>query len=328
MKKYLLTLFLLMAVIPAWASSKNNAPSIVGNDDRKEITYIPKGLEGAAVVIRIESSGQFCSGAMVGPNIVLTAAHCLDWKGKFKKEAVVFAVATDKNKINVRTSNKDIKDNQNSPILQQFTFPIDTTMSNDSIASIATAVYRTAEEKNKNTSLSSPPLNFGSCFSATGTKIFVPTSYHKAYTNPADDYGFLILDEPIGNTIGYFALKEPKPEEIKDAKIVIIGRPGDKPIDTLWESPGHIGKIDKNYNVHFDADVLPGNSGGPILLEENPYEIIGIFVTVNSSDKYVEGGYPNNGILIRESIILAVQELQKNPEQEIDGFTSANINRR
>ncbi len=70
---------------------------IVGEDSREDITERAQGVAKAAVVLAIafpvKGSG-FCSGVMVGPRLVLTAAHCLfspERKGEEAKKVLVVA---------------------------------------------------------------------------------------------------------------------------------------------------------------------------------------------------------------------------------------------
>ena len=131
MKKYLfILLFLITLIIPGantialsdldgnldikdLANELNISPTIVGDDDREEITNEnAKDLEKAVVILGYSYDDEIlamCSGAMVGPNLVLTAAHCLFEDGKYKKDLEVFAVAADKSDNELSLSAKSIE---------------------------------------------------------------------------------------------------------------------------------------------------------------------------------------------------------------------------
>ena len=65
-----------------------NLPAIVGKDNRQKVTEKTSAQEQAVVLITANgnTSKGTCSGAMVGPNIVLTAAHCID------KQMTIYAI--------------------------------------------------------------------------------------------------------------------------------------------------------------------------------------------------------------------------------------------
>ena len=89
-----------------------NVPTIVGPDEREEITGKASESEQAAVVIVIaHKSGHTnsCSGVMLGPRIVLTAAHCINKEGKYPIGAQVFAVGVSESEILYEKKKIDVK---------------------------------------------------------------------------------------------------------------------------------------------------------------------------------------------------------------------------
>ena len=92
-----------------------HVPTIVGDDDREEITGKATGPEKAVVVIEIKKSDTkyLCSGAVVGTNTVLTAAHCLvDKEENYAEQVRVYAVGVSKlqKAIEKETGSFDITD--------------------------------------------------------------------------------------------------------------------------------------------------------------------------------------------------------------------------
>ncbi|MBO4707050.1 MAG: trypsin-like serine protease [Elusimicrobiaceae bacterium] len=239
--------------IKSFAKELNISPTIVGEDDRQEITNEnAQDLEKAVVILGRSSHNKIhpiCSGAMVGPNLVLTAAHCLVENRKYKNNIEVFAVVADKS--------------DNEPLL-----------------------------------------------SAKSIELYVPKEYIELSHNPDStsdkyDYGVIVLDKPIALKTGWFRLKDrPTPY----LKIITMGHPKDKPDDTLWRSEGSTGFwVDDNNTFYHNADILPGNSGGPIVMKKKPDEIIGIHIAHNGVDDYAPDGYPNVGLKITQEIVDLVQ---------------------
>ena len=232
-------------------------PTILGPDDRKEITGIGIGPGRAVVVIGSESGN--CSGAMVASNIVITAAHCLvDEKGNYEKEISVYAVG-----------------------LPQ------------------TLIHRCPYTKAK--------------------ELWVPDQFIKTTidnTNPKHttkkrgfyDYGFIILDNDLGNRTSWLKLKVPSDEDLNKANITVIGHGGDKDFLTLWKSPGQIGKATKYY-VHHNADSVEGNSGGPIFKDDDPKNIIALDNFEFDHFNFIRH-YPNVGLRIRQEMIDTLNGLQ------------------
>lgn len=67
-------LTLVLATLPAAAASPAS-PGVIGPDDRRPLTRADPALDAVGRVNR--DGGGFCTGTLIGPADVLTAAHCL-----------------------------------------------------------------------------------------------------------------------------------------------------------------------------------------------------------------------------------------------------------
>ncbi len=260
--------------------------SIVGEDDRQEITGRAQKFEKAAVVLELEASDGtkvVCSGAMIGKNIVLTAAHCLTTENNHFYQTVQVTAAGlqgDKDKSTrqkdftklIKEGLKGSKVNKTPTISEDLIFP-----------------------------------------SAKAVKLWVPLNWknisskydeYKSY-----DYGIIILDSNLGDTTGWFKITSKKTAELQQKEIIVLGRGYDKPLNTLWRSEGRIGSLSSHFIYH-NADMVGGNSGGPILLKDDPYTIIAIN-NFDQGDEYLpEGEYVNGGLRISDDIIISVNKIQ------------------
>lgn len=90
-------------------------------------------------------------------------------------------------------------------------------------------------------------------------------------------------------------------EEINKVKtgssIYVVGYPGDKEYGTLWKSKGKMLEVGP-YSATYDAFISGGNSGSPLLNEEN--KIIGL---VNASTDENDDEYVGYGFLLNEDLL-------------------------
>lgn len=311
--------------------------SVVADDDREEITGQAKGLEKAVVVLEMtteDGNVGLCSGSMVGPNIVLTAAHCLSYQGNFMQNVRVFAVGMPSSGGDSQTppdvnnpsqppsnpSQRDIDD-----ILRQIpNFPINRNepRHNDIFRKIVGALRN---KKHNSSALAQhsdlddilKKIHQGNYPSASSKKLWVPNEYIRLTRNKRGnnvdlekeelfDYGIIVLDNSLGNQTGWLGLTVKSSQELKNAPIVVVGRGGDKPARSLWEARGRIGQVHRRYFFH-NADQVGGNSGGPILDMNNRNKIIGL-ANFGDGRHRVPNGYPNGGLRITDSIVRVVNQ--------------------
>ena len=297
--------------------------AVVGPDDREDKTGRASKWEKAVVVL--EMDGGLCSGSMVGPNIVLTAAHCLNHRGKYVKNVNVYAVGM--------PSSEDAQPQPPSLIPPAQEGPNGKT--NDSVVSI---ISKHSKRGGKNKSLGPVldrivsqhsaeavatggvddiirGLKKGGYPSSSSRQVWVPSDWINLTKNKSGetldinkeetyDYGIVILEKSLGRETGWLNLSVPTDKELKGAEIVVIGRGGDKPRRSLWSAKGRVGKVYKRYFFH-NADMVAGNSGGPIVNVNNRSRIIALN-NFDYGDNHVSGGYPNGGLRITNNIISAV----------------------
>ena len=80
-------LFLVVLVVLVVLAGLSGLPGPARAVVRGEVVRDPAGIRQS--VVRIESSkGELCSGALIGPDLVLTAAHCLTEQATYRVVAV------------------------------------------------------------------------------------------------------------------------------------------------------------------------------------------------------------------------------------------------
>lgn len=291
--------------------------AIVGRDDRVNITGKATDFEKAAVVLEMKGKNgrSLCSGAMVGPNIVLTAAHCLTQGKNYMESVQVFATGLPA-KAKQPRGKKQKKQKVSNPQRNNKDFLLDLIKNSHKTGSstknlpqnyrLTDAVAQQAE-----ISLAAAKESFPS---AQGTKMWVPQGWRNATKGAVDlekaepyDYGIIVLDQPLGNKTGWLNVAAKSAKELKGKNIILLGRGGDKPSRTLWRAEGSVGKVNNLYLFH-NADMVGGNSGGPVVLKNDPRTIVALNNFGPSQDRVAQRYIPNGCLRISTKIIDLVRQ--------------------
>lgn len=290
--------------------------AIVGKDDRQNITGRANSFDQAAVVLEMKDyrgHSFLCSGAMVGPKTVLTAAHCLTYNGKLHKSVRVIAVGLPGGgnnnpqrppKAPRKWNNPSNPDQSLQGLLSQINKSKRRSQNlPDYISQIINSKKPAVVSAASDNTIKGFP-------SAQAAAMWVPSQWDDRkdlIKGEPYDYGIVILDSNLGEKTGWMNLSAKSAKELQGRPIILLGRGGDKPSRTLWKAEGKIGRVEKAFLYH-NADMVGGNSGGPVVLKSDPTAIVALnnFGYVYRNDRAPEGTYPNGCLRISDKIIKVV----------------------
>lgn len=88
--------------------------------------------------------------------------------------------------------------------------------------------------------------------------------------DPDFDIGCIQLDEPLGDTVGWFGFGTVPPAELRDHMVNISGYPGDRGAGT--EQYFHANRVLHvgERRVFYDVDTFGGQSGAPVWIHDTP----------------------------------------------------------
>ncbi|RTP93719.1 trypsin-like serine protease [Enterobacter sp. WCHEn045836] len=161
----------------------------------------------------------------------------------------------------------------------------------------------------------------------TISSIDYPPEFDEVEFRRDDSYDYAIVTvapnergEYIGDLVASLPIKRTNIPDLQlGLEVRLLGYPHDKGWTQMWESPGELvrddGKFYKMSDVFgwgdhflaFDADSVWGNSGGPVLNNNN--EIIGV-TTLSSSNQVIFGeeGWGNGAVMIDDRVYAWIME--------------------
>ena len=111
--------------------------------------------------------------------------------------------------------------------------------------------------------------------------------YPEQYTiDESEDYGLLALENPIGESTGFFGLGILPDDQISNLEVSIYGYPGDKVKDKsehyeMWGMKGAVKENDQKL-ISYEVDTEGGQSGSGVWIEDGQdYLVVGVHILGN-----------------------------------------------
>lgn len=117
------------------------------------------------------------------------------------------------------------------------------------------------------------PGGLNSSFSSSTTSSVASVNGWVNDADPGYDYGIITISSSLGT--GNFGTHSLSNADLSGADIYNYGYPGDKTAGTLWYCAGDVGTVYTRRFLH-SADTYYGNSGGPVVKQNDYTYIIGV----------------------------------------------------
>ncbi len=137
---------------------------------------------------------------------------------------------------------------------------------------------------------------------AKGVRLFLSVHYgmykkeHYDNETATYDWAVIVLNKPLGKKNGYLGVKAVNLQA--GDSIHVVGFPGDKIHNRPWHSWGEITAVLQDSNTFYHtAPTAGGNSGGPVLVNEDPGSIVGLATFIR------EEPYRGGGTLVCEKLL-------------------------
>lgn len=129
------------------------------------------------------------------------------------------------------------------------------------------------------------------------------------------DLGCIHLDEPLGESLGYFSITAKSANMLRGAVVNLAGYPGDKGGKHLYHDANAISEVGAQ-TVTYLADARPGQSGSPVWVQQHSRDHPQV-VGIHSGAVPLDRARPqlNNAIKISNRIVNMLQEW-KNYQQD------------
>ncbi len=100
----------------------------------------------------------------------------------------------------------------------------------------------------------------------TASRWDAPGEYKQAFGDQNYDYGVLVINEPLGNTVDWFGFEVLSDDALFETTANVCGYPWDKPDGTMWCDAKQVSDID-SMNVYDRTDTEQEESGAPVFYQ-------------------------------------------------------------
>jgi glutamyl endopeptidase len=120
------------------------------------------------------------------------------------------------------------------------------------------------------------------------------------------DYGCIHLDEPLGDTVGWFALASFTPEELSGYAVNVSGYPADRGAGSeQYHAANRVLSV-TDRRIFYEVDTFGGQSGAPVWVHKDEADVVPTAVGIHA---YGTGGTPGNLNLVANSAPRIIPEV-------------------